>query len=68
MTVHAYCLMPNHFHLLDYIEKENNGDELGLESTLEIYNHEVLVDYPRNEAGDIIAMVHKTDKTKTSPS
>lgn len=64
MTVHTYCLMPNHVHLLDYIEKENNGDELGLESTLEIYNHEVRVDYPRNEAGDIIAMVHQDRQDK----
>ncbi len=47
------------YHLLDFVEKENNGDNLGLESSLEIYNHEVLVDYPRNEEGDIVAMVHQ---------
>ncbi|MBT8348729.1 MAG: aspartoacylase [Sulfurovum sp.] len=47
------------YHLLDYVEIENNGDDLGLERTLEIYDHEVLVDYPRNEDGDIVAMVHQ---------
>ncbi len=52
------------YHLLDYVEKENNGDDLGLESTLEIYDHEVLVDYPRNEEGDIVAMVHQERQDK----
>lgn len=47
------------YHLLDFIEKENSGDDLGLESTLEIYDHEVLVDYPRDGTGDIVAMVHQ---------
>lgn len=47
------------YHLLDYVEKENNGDDLGLANTLEIYDHDVLVDYPRNEQGDIVAMVHQ---------
>lgn len=47
------------YHLLDFIEKENNGEDLGLASTLDIYDHEVLVDYPRNEDGDIVAMVHQ---------
>jgi len=52
------------YHLLDFIEKENSGDELGLEKTLEIYDHEVLVDYPRNEEGDIVAMVHQERQDK----
>jgi len=47
------------YHLLDYVEKENSGDELELASELEIYEHEVLVDYPRNEEGEIVAMVHQ---------
>ena len=47
------------YHLLDYVEKENRGDDLGLADTVEIYDHEVLVDYPRNEEGDIVAMVHQ---------
>lgn len=47
------------YYLLDFVEKENAGEDLGLESQLEIYDHEVLVDYPRNEEGDIVAMVHE---------
>ena len=52
------------YHLLDYIEKENSGDDLELESTLEIYDHEILVDYPRNKSGDIVAMVHQERQDK----
>ena len=52
------------YHLLDFIEKENSGDDLGLESTLEIYDHEVLIDYPRNGDGDIVAMVHQERQDK----
>lgn len=52
------------YHLLDYIEKENNGDDLGIESTLEIYEHDILVDYPRDEEGDIVAMVHQDRQDK----
>jgi len=47
------------YHLLDYIEKENSGDKLELPTELEIYDHEVLVDYPRDANGDIMAMVHQ---------
>jgi aspartoacylase len=47
------------YHLLDYVEKENSVDELELVSELEVYEHEVLVDYPRDEEGDIRAMVHE---------
>jgi aspartoacylase len=52
------------YHLLDYIEKENLGEDLGLEETLEIYDHDVLVDYPRDEEGDIVAMVHAKRQDK----
>jgi aspartoacylase len=52
------------YHLLDYIEKENNGDDLGLENILEIYDHDILVDYPRNEEGDIVGMVHQERQDK----
>jgi len=52
------------YHLLDYIEKENSGEELGLENTLEIYDHDILVDYPRNEEGDIVGMVHQERQDK----
>ena len=47
------------YHLLDYIEKENIGDKLELPNELEIYDHEMLVDYPRDDNGDIMAMVHQ---------
>jgi len=52
------------YHLLDYIEKENSGDDLGIEYTLEIYDHDILVDYPRNEEGDIVGMVHQARQDK----
>lgn len=52
------------YHLLDYIEKENSGEDLGLDSTLAIYDHDILVDYPRDEDGDIIAMVHQERQDK----
>ena len=52
------------YHLLDYIEKENNADDLGIEGTLEIYDHDILVDYPRNEEGDIVGMVHQDRQDK----
>lgn len=45
-------------HLLDYIEKENNAEDLGLADEVVVYDHETLVDYPRNEEGDIMGMVH----------
>jgi aspartoacylase len=32
---------------------------LELPSEVEIYDHEKLVDYPRDETGDIIGMVHQ---------
>ncbi|MCH9741389.1 MAG: aspartoacylase [Epsilonproteobacteria bacterium] len=47
------------YHLLDYVEKENSGEDLGLANEIEIYDHEVLVDYPRDKEGDIVAMVHQ---------
>jgi aspartoacylase len=52
------------YHLLDYIEKENRTDDLGLDSSLEIYNHEALVDYPRNKEGEIVGMVHQDRQDK----
>ncbi|MEA2048058.1 MAG: aspartoacylase [Campylobacterota bacterium] len=47
------------YHLLDFFEKENAAEDVGVTGELEIYDHEVLVDYPRNEEGDIVAMVHQ---------
>jgi aspartoacylase len=47
------------YHLLDFVEKENQGEALALADELEVYEHEKLVDYPRDEQGDIVAMVHQ---------
>ena len=47
------------YHLLDYVEKENSDEVLELPNEVEVYEHECLVDYPRDEDGDIRAMVHQ---------
>jgi aspartoacylase len=47
------------YHLLDFVERENRGEEIELVDEVEVYEHEVLVDYPRDEEGDIVAMVHQ---------
>jgi len=52
------------YHLLDYVEKENSDEVLELPNEVEIYDHEVLVDYPRDENGDITAMVHQDRQDK----
>jgi aspartoacylase len=52
------------YHLLDFIEKENRQTELNLPTELEIYDHEQLVDYPRDEEGDIAGMVHQDRQDK----
>ncbi len=46
------------YHLLDFLEKENSKEGLALPKELEVYEHEALVDYPRDKSGDIVAMVH----------
>ncbi len=45
-------------HLLDFFEKYNSGKLEKTYSTAEIYDFVELVDFPRDEKGDIIAMVH----------
>ncbi len=52
------------YHLLDFIEKLNYGYEFSFDKKLHIYDHEILVDYPRDESGDIIAMVHHDRQDK----
>ena len=52
------------YHLLDYVEKENSDEVLELPNEVEVYEHEVLVDYPRDEDGDIRAMVHQERQDK----
>jgi len=47
------------YHLLDFIEKENKNEDLNLPKEIEIYEHKSLLDYPRDESGDIVAMVHQ---------
>ena len=47
------------YHLLDFVEKENLGEALELPNEVEVYEHEKLVDYPRDDEGDIVAMVHQ---------
>jgi len=47
------------YHLLDFIEKENQKIDMDLPDEIEIYDHEKLIDYPRDKNGDIIAMVHQ---------
>ncbi len=52
------------YHLLDFVEKENSGEALNLPNELEVYEHEKLVDYPRDDEGDIVAMVHQERQGK----
>jgi len=47
------------YHLLDFIEKENKKEDIDLPNEIEIYDHEKLLDYPRDKNGDIVAMVHQ---------
>ena len=51
------------YHLLDFIEKENSGLSMDL-ADVEFYDHEILVDYPRDSEGDISAMVHESRQDK----
>jgi aspartoacylase len=52
------------YHLLDFIEKENSQNRLELPHEIEVYEHEKLVDYPRDEKNDIIGMVHQDRQDK----
>jgi aspartoacylase len=52
------------YHLLDFIEMLNFKDVLHLPKEVEVYDHEMLVDYPRDKKGDIIAMVHEDRQDK----
>jgi len=46
------------YHLLDFIDHYNKGFSMALES-VEYFEHEILVDYPRDSQGNIVAMVHE---------
>lgn len=52
------------YHLLDFLEKYNAEEKFTFSNTLEIYDHEILVDYPRDKEGDITAMVHQDRQDK----
>jgi len=52
------------YHILDFFEKVNSDIMISLPSEIEIYDHQNLVDYPRNSDGDIIAMVHHDRQDK----
>jgi aspartoacylase len=52
------------YHLLDFIELVNADEEIDLPTEIEIYDHEILLDYPRDESGDISAMVHQDRQDK----
>lgn len=44
--------------ILDYIEKYNRGELTAANSPLTLYQHLKVVDYPRNQNGELEAMVH----------
>jgi aspartoacylase len=46
------------YAVLDYLEKYNQGSIPEIHSTLTFYNFVGTIDYPRNEHGDIQAMIH----------
>jgi len=46
------------YHLLDFLDQENQKTPLELPKKIEVYEHDRLVDYPRDETGDIVGMVH----------
>lgn len=44
--------------VLDYFEACNQGTTLQLPSTLTLYKYVEEIDYPRNEQGELLAMIH----------
>ena len=51
-------------HILDFIEKLNNKKFQKNYTSIEIYDHIELLDFPRDENGDIVAMVHPSLQDK----
>jgi aspartoacylase len=45
------------YQLLDFLDRES-GDPLDVPITVEVYDHQMLLDYPRDKSGDITAMIH----------
>ena len=46
------------YSVLDYLERYNQGSIPEIHSTLTFYNYVGTIDFPRNEHGDIQAMIH----------
>lgn len=46
------------YEVLDYLEQYNRGETPQFDSTLTCYRFVRAIDYPRNESGDIQAMIH----------
>ncbi|MBD0347073.1 MAG: aspartoacylase [Coleofasciculus sp. Co-bin14] len=46
------------YAVLDYLEAYNQGKTLPLDRTLTLYEYAGAIDYPRNEQGQIQAMIH----------
>ncbi|MBE9125324.1 MULTISPECIES: aspartoacylase [unclassified Coleofasciculus] len=44
--------------ILDYIEQSNQGKILPIPSTITVYQYSGSIDYPRNDDGEIQAMIH----------
>ncbi len=47
------------YHILDFFEDYNKGTYQEDNNCIEIYDHVKLLDYPRDEQGNITAMVHQ---------
>ncbi len=48
------------YDILDFLDKHNKQEVEDMPDSLEIYDHIELLDFPRDENEDIIAMVHPT--------
>ena len=46
------------YQMLDYLDANNRGNSEGHTNNINIYEHLGVVDYPKNAAGEITAMIH----------
>ncbi len=46
------------YAVLDYLERSNQGTIENIDSTLTVYKYVGVIDFPRNEHGEIKAMIH----------
>lgn len=49
---------------LNYLEQYNRGEILSFDNSLTIYHHIGTIDYPRNESGELQAMIHPQLQSK----